>query len=66
MIFSYKLGISRQFLLLSPERMVKSKSVLKCYEVLLYREIDIDNVWILSVVIVELEDVLKGPGKEIK
>ena len=64
MIFSYKLGISRQFLLLSPERMVKSKSVLKCYEVLLYCEIDIDNVWILSVVIVE--DVLKGPGKEIK
>ena len=45
---------------------MKSKSVLKCYEVLLYREIDIDNVWILSVVIVELEDVLKGPGKEIK
>ena len=44
--------------------MVKSKSVLKCYEVLLYGEIDIDNVWILSVVIVE--DVLKGPGKEIK
>ena len=33
--------------------MVKSKSVLKCYEVLLYCEIDIDNVWILSVVIVE-------------
>ena len=64
MIFSYKLGISRQFLLLSQERMVKSKSVLKCYEVLLYCEIDIDNVWILSLVIVE--DVLKGPGKEIK
>ena len=64
MIFSYKLGISRQFLLLSPERNVKSKSVLKCYEVLLYCEIDIDNVWILSLVIVE--DVLKGPGKEIK
>ena len=64
MIFWYKLGISRQFLLLSQERMVKSKSVLKCYEVLLYCEIDIDNVWILSLVIVE--DVLKGPGKEIK
>ena len=64
MIFSYKLGISRQFLLISQEKMVKSKSVLKCYEVLLYCEIDIDNVWILSVVIVE--DVLKGPGKEIK
>ena len=44
--------------------MVKSKSVLKCYEVLLYREIDIDNVCILSVV--KVEDVLKGPGKVIK
>ena len=26
---------------------MKSKSVLKCYEVLLYCEIDIDNVWLL-------------------
>ena len=64
MIFSYKLGISRQFLLISQEKMVKSKSVLKCYEVLLYCELDIDNVWILS--LARVEDVLKGPGKEIK
>ena len=62
--FLIQTGNIKTIPLRSPERMVKSKSVLKCYEVLLYCEIDIDNVWILSVVIVE--DVLKGPGKEIK